>query len=322
MEDLPGNLGKDMKSFTPPKPSKRSEDRTLLSVGSDGKVKRVRWLKPFIIIGIFLLVAVAATGGYFYFLYKTERVKNNRLQNALNGLQQEMKSLRTQEKESPPHNEVMPRSQKPAVIKTEPAEKPLPKTSFTRAESDDSTASDVAETGQQAAESLTKTTGGGALTETTESLTGTTESETEAVTEAEAADTLNEKKEKAIPVQSEKDALVLLRDFNTSYSASGKILIEFDVKNTNPDSGRISGHAIVVLKADKNEWLPLPLVDIFSGRPSGKEIGKPFSISNFKTLKFESESRIKPRRYKVATVFVFTETSELMLEKDFPVISE
>lgn len=127
--------------------------------------------------------------------------------------------------------------------------------------------------------------------------------------------------EKTQPSPSDQSPRIRLEDFKVTYIKRRRIL-NMQIRIRNTDSKRISGHAVVVLKPNKRKrrgWLSVPRVRLISGKPSGKEIGNPFSISNFKILKFSAKKQRYPKWYKIATVFVFGEAGDLLLKEDFPV---
>lgn len=130
--------------------------------------------------------------------------------------------------------------------------------------------------------------------------------------------------EPEVPAPPEKRLVVDIDNFKVSYIQRRRILnVSCVVRNMS--SNRVSGHAILILKPDKRKqrkWLTLPPVKLVSGRPTGKATGETFSISKFKTLKFQAKRQWSPKRFKTATVFVFAETGELFLEKDFPIEME
>jgi len=98
--------------------------------------------------------------------------------------------------------------------------------------------------------------------------------------------------------------------------------VQFTVKNTSPNSKRVSGHAIVVLKGEQlrqDNWLAIPRISLSNGKPTGRQRGYPFGINHFKTMRFKSNLPKSPEIYREATVFIFTGKGDLLLEKDFPV---
>ena len=97
--------------------------------------------------------------------------------------------------------------------------------------------------------------------------------------------------------------------------------VQYKVINTGSKEQPVSGKTIVVLKntdAEKNKWLPLPSVPLVAGRPSG-QWGRSFSIFNFRTMRFKVNDQPGPDQFNTATVFVFSLTGDLLLEKDFAV---
>jgi hypothetical protein len=125
------------------------------------------------------------------------------------------------------------------------------------------------------------------------------------------------------PVQPEKPGIISADEFNAAYNKRGKTLTaEVAIRNIDPDSNRVAGHAILIFKrgTDPRRWITLPPSDLVEGRPTGEQIGEEFAISRFKTLKFEAENISDPKPIKTATLFIFTQAGELMLEKDFPLM--
>jgi hypothetical protein len=115
---------------------------------------------------------------------------------------------------------------------------------------------------------------------------------------------------------------VALESFKVSrVSGSANVNAEFRIKNTSPESQKVSGHAVVVLKGDdlpKHKWLVIPAVDLVGDRPSGKS-GKRFSIQRFRTMRFTSRTPSDSGGFQTAAVYIFLKTGELVLQQDFPV---
>ncbi|UCE54239.1 MAG: hypothetical protein JSV31_02000 [Desulfobacterales bacterium] len=111
-------------------------------------------------------------------------------------------------------------------------------------------------------------------------------------------------------------------DFNITPQADTKNLkIQFKVKNTSPNSQRVSGHTMVVLKGDTlqpKKWLAVPQMPLVDGKPTGKQRGHGFAINYFRTMRFTTGVPPSPDQFKTATVYVFTRTGDLLLEKNFP----
>ena len=98
--------------------------------------------------------------------------------------------------------------------------------------------------------------------------------------------------------------------------------VQYMLRNTGSKAHAIAGRSVVILKnkGDDNQkkWLILPRVPLVSGKPSGKK-GRNFSIFNLKTMKFRANDQTGPGQFNTATVYIYSTTGKLMLEKDFPI---
>lgn len=116
---------------------------------------------------------------------------------------------------------------------------------------------------------------------------------------------------------------VAIEDFKLSAkSGNNSLRVRFKLKNTSSDSQHVSGHAIVVLKGEKiqrNQWVSLPEISLVEGKPNGRQQGKAFGIKNYKIMRFTAGKSRSPEIFQTASVYVFAETGELLLEQDFPV---
>jgi len=115
---------------------------------------------------------------------------------------------------------------------------------------------------------------------------------------------------------------VAIENFKLSVkSGNNSLRVRFKLKNTSPYSQHVSGHAIVVLKGEEiqqNQWVSLPGISLIDGKPTGRQQGNAFGISNFKIMRFTASKPHSPEKFQIASVYVFAETGELLLEQDFP----
>ena len=116
---------------------------------------------------------------------------------------------------------------------------------------------------------------------------------------------------------------VAIENFKFSVrSDNSSLRVQFKLKNTSPYSQHVSGHAIVVLKGEEiqqNEWVSLPGISLVEGKPTGRQQGSAFGISNYKIMRFTARKAHSPEKFQTASVYVFAKTGELLLEQDFPV---
>ena len=115
---------------------------------------------------------------------------------------------------------------------------------------------------------------------------------------------------------------VAVENFKVSrVSGSANVNAEFKIKNTSPESQKVSGHAVIVLKGSdlpKHKWLVMPAVGLVGEKPSGKN-GKRFSIQRFRTMNLTSRTPKHSDEFATAAVYVYLKSGKLILAEDFPV---
>jgi hypothetical protein len=114
---------------------------------------------------------------------------------------------------------------------------------------------------------------------------------------------------------------VAIENFKVSArSGSNSLRVQFKLKNTSLYSQYVSGHAVVVLKGEaieQGEWLSMPKIALVDGKPTGRQQGNGFGISNYRIMKFRASKPPSFETYQTASVYIFTKTGELLLEQDF-----
>ena len=136
-------------------------------------------------------------------------------------------------------------------------------------------------------------------------------------TSAKGSDINKKSLQPEIPLSVSADDLIVFHqpDLNT-------LRVQYMLRNTGSKAHAIAGRSVVILKNkgdhDQKKWLILPRVPLVSGKPSGKK-GRNFSIFNLKTMKFRANDQTGPGQFNIATVYIYSTTGDLMLEKDFPV---
>jgi hypothetical protein len=115
---------------------------------------------------------------------------------------------------------------------------------------------------------------------------------------------------------------VAIENFKLSVrSGNDSLRVQFKLKNTSPYSQYVSGHVIVVLKGEEiqqNQWVSLPGISLIEGKPTGRQHGNAFGISNFKIMRFTANKPPSAEKFQIASVYVFAQTGELLVEQDFP----
>jgi hypothetical protein len=104
-----------------------------------------------------------------------------------------------------------------------------------------------------------------------------------------------------------------------NHTDDNRLKVLFKIKNTSPNSQRVSGHAIVVLKGEQTGWLPIPWMPLVDGRPTGEQRGHSFGINYFKTMRLSTASPRHPEKFQTASVYIFTREGDLLFEQGYPV---
>ncbi len=275
-----------MKKPSTPK-SALSQNWTLMLVGSHGQTRTFTRFKGFVIGCAVLVAAALLFGAGAAYLYASKADKSQKLQQALVDSQKQMKALKKQKELLAARlvlngikvDDILDRSR--AAAETAEAEPSQPS---------DSAAPPVSAQKERAKQ--------------------------------RASDTDPEK-----PEQKRKRLLnpdeIGVEKFRLSFShASETLTVRFNITNNATDGEKLSGHAVVVLKADEtnqNTWRTLPETELVAGKPTGEEQGQSFSIHNFKRMRFKATDTEDPTRFKVAVVFIFDESGNLVKEREFSI---
>jgi hypothetical protein len=271
------------------KPKRTKPDRrwTLLFIGDHGRVVTLKRFKGIVFFAGFIFALSIAAIVLLYLYNQNIHKKNEKLQGSLDIFQKRIKALRH--------------------------EKDILMARLVLAET-------------RVKESLGESTEGRMdKSFQVEALKNTSQKETSTQSEKEKT-TLAAKepgKPGVAPKPQEPDLSVNVEDFNIqNLSAEKKLKIQFKIKNTSPNSQRVSGHAIVVLKGEDLKpkmWLSVPPIALVDGKPTGRQRGHGFAINYFRTMRFTTNAPPSPHQYKKAAVYVFTAEGDLLLEKDYPV---
>jgi outer membrane biosynthesis protein TonB len=96
------------------------------------------------------------------------------------------------------------------------------------------------------------------------------------------------------------------------------VRFQFDLKNMDPMGRKVNGYAFVVFKPEEGSDEPLracPWTPLEDGKPTIYKRGQYFSIARFKLVRGRMPQIQDVGRFKTATVYVYSETGSLLLEK-------
>lgn len=125
------------------------------------------------------------------------------------------------------------------------------------------------------------------------------------------------KPESIVPIRPEH---VDIDEFTIAYNRnSGMVKAKFKINKIDEEVITASGYAFVVLKSNdvlQSEWVTMPVSELVDGRPVQIKKGLSFSISRYKTMRFKKTITGEFKRFKIATVFVFDKTGQILIERD------
>ena len=325
MEDIQRKLEKDVVSQTLTKALKRTRRWTLIFVGNNGRIVNIRMFRGWITISAVTVFmgAVAAFG--FYFLYQSTMDENKRLRSSLGVTRQEIKSLRHQK------DILMAR----LVVAGSNAELNR-KVNISKVQVKDNVTAlqdpPVQKVQIEAKNAELKRKVNISKVQVKDNVIAlqtppVQKVQIEAKHDADNADKndvaeLGKDPDKAtVPVQPQKPPSVGVEDLTVSFdSYSNSLKVEFIVRKMDPDLQSVSGRTFAILKPDESDdrkWFALPAVDLVAGKPVRPKQGQFFGIARFKSITLEAKNLSVLNPYKYATVFVFSTSGDLILEKTF-----
>jgi len=135
----------------------------------------------------------------------------------------------------------------------------------------------------------------------------------------------------SLPPRAEKDKIgppvspsrILVKDFEIWQEPDGNAFkFQFALKNIDRESGRVAGHTFVVLNPDEGSREPVrafPWSPMKDGKPAIFKRGQFFSIARFKLVRGTLTDVSTINRFKTATVYVYSDTGDILVEKVFEV---
>jgi len=99
---------------------------------------------------------------------------------------------------------------------------------------------------------------------------------------------------------------------------NGNLLVRFDIRNISTESGDVSGRIFTILMPEDPslaDRLVVPTAKLKDGVPAEYRKGQYFSIAHFKPVKFKIKNHTDPELFKKASIFIFNNQGELIVEK-------
>ena len=133
------------------------------------------------------------------------------------------------------------------------------------------------------------------------------------------------------PTQAEKDKIaqsvfsanILVKNLEIwRKTDSNAFKFRFALKNVDHERGKIAGHTFVVLRPEEGSLEPIrpfPWSPLKDGKPAIFKRGQYFSITRFKFVSGTLTDVDTIKRFKIATVYVYSDTGDLLVEEVFEV---
>ena len=322
MEDLSGSMAQDSRVASPRREPKGAKSWTLLLVGELGNIVSFRLSKPLIVcltVGFATICAFAVFSIYSYYKMFSE---HESLVKGLDEAQSELVAankakeeaqirlafLETKakpEKKAKPHTVVKPKKKVRLEKKTEPAKtedkavadkkppiaisKAEPPAVFASADAKDVPSEEV------------------------EPVEEPTPAQPTDEDEAESGDDVEQVSPEDLLVEN----LEIWREVEAR-----SVKFRFSLKNVGVPGSKIRGYTFVVFKPEEGSQEPArgsPWTPLKDGRPTIFKRGQYFSIARFKYVRGTVPQIQYVERFETATIYVFTETGSLLLEKVYDV---
>jgi hypothetical protein len=321
MENLPRELEKEIAMMSSKKPARRTRRWMLLFVDDHGKIVPIigfKWLVFF--FGIIAIITMTTTS--FLYIRNANMLNENRiLHNEFTDVNQKMRTLRS-EKELLLARLILaePEKGESGSVTSNEALSQKENTSEKPSSSVDVEKSGIIVPPRESLPKVEKV----VLPETPAI------SITDIISEGQSRSGLtipetDETKESLAPdkAEQEKEFTVLVEDFSIVDDPEGNLKeVRFKLINTNKYEGPVSGRTFVVLRrknqiASQGKWLIFPEAELVSGKPLTIKKGRYFSIFRFNIVKFKLKEVAEKDLFNSATVFVYSENQQLLLEKEF-----
>jgi hypothetical protein len=309
MENTSRDLEHDSQVKSPDRSHKVPRCWTVLLVGDLGKIATFHMGKPLFIGLIASLSVILAVVIYSVVSYSSVRLENRRLRKDLDTLRAELETSEKAKEKALVGSMVL----KDGVKQTDRKDGPT----------SDRETKDVASKVRTPSRAATKT---------VEAKAPETPSPapTKAV-EAKAPETSSPAPTASQPTRAEKDKIeppvsathIVVKNFEIWQKADGNAFkFRFALKNVDHERGRIAGHTFIVLRPEEGSQEPVrafPWSPLKDGKPAIFKQGQYFSITSFKFVSGTLAGVNTIKRFKTATVYVYSDTGDPLVEEVFEV---
>lgn len=341
MENLSRNLAQNAQVKTPGHPHKTRRRWTVLLIGDLGKIVSFRVTKSLLLALPAFLAAMLAVASYSVISYESLRLENSQLRNNLDALRAEIETAekarekalvglmvlednikQTARKASPASDRktkrvtakaTKPRQAAKQTARPKPSETPKPVATKTAK-------ANASETPKPAATVSAKV-----------KPPETPKPAAKQTARVEASETAKPAAVASLPTEAEEHkiaspaspARILVKDLEVWREPDGSAFkFKFALKNIDQESGRVSGYTFVVFKPREISGEPIrafPWSPLKDRMPAIFKRGQYFAIAHFKFVRGTLTDVSTIDRFETATVYVYSDTGDLLAEEVFEV---
>ena len=337
MENLSRNVAQRAKVRNPGYPRKVPRRWTLLLIGEVGNVFSFRLTKSLLLALPALLAAVLAVATYSVVSYNALRMENSQLRDDMDMLRVKLETAEKAREKASVRLMVLEDSARQRMIKGNPTSdrntkeatskvtKPKTAANEKPSKTPKPIAQKIAEPkAAQIPKPVAAKAANGEPSETVKPpATQTVSLETAKTGEPASAAILPAEAEEDEILSPLSPARILVKDLEISRKSHGSpFKFQFALKNVDREGGRVAGYTFVVFKPAEGSGEPIrsfPWSPLKNGMPAIFKRGQYFAIAHFKFVRGTLTDVTTIHRFKTATVYVYSENGDLLVEKVFEV---
>ncbi|MCK4487136.1 MAG: hypothetical protein KAU38_10295 [Desulfobacterales bacterium] len=325
MENLSRNLAQNAQVKTPGHPHKTRRRWTVLLIGDLGKIVSFRVTKSLLLALPAFLAAMLAVASYSVISYESLRLENSQLRNNLDALRAELETAEKAREKALVGLMVLEDNIKQTARKASPASDRKTKRVTAKATKPRQAAKQTArpkpsETPKPAATVSAKV-----------KPPETPKPAAKQTARVEASETAKPAAVASLPTEAEEHkiaspaspARILVKDLEVWREPDGSAFkFKFALKNIDQESGRVSGYTFVVFKPREISGEPIrafPWSPLKDRMPAIFKRGQYFAIAHFKFVRGTLTDVSTIDRFETATVYVYSDTGDLLAEEVFEV---
>ncbi|MBW2330057.1 MAG: hypothetical protein JRF30_03795 [Deltaproteobacteria bacterium] len=326
MENLSRNLAQNVQVKTPGHPHRTRRRWTVLLIGDLGKIVSFRVTKSLLLALPAFLTAILAVVSYSVISYKSLRLENSQLRNNLDALRAELETAEKAREKALVGLMVLEDNIKQTARKASPASDRKTKRVTAKATKPKPVAKQTARV--EASETAKPAATVSAKVKPPETAKPTAKQ----TARVEASETAKPAAVASLPTEAEEHkiaspaspASILVKNLEIWRERDDNTFkFQFALKNIDRESGKIAGYTFVVLKPEEGSGEPIrafPWSPLKDGKPAIFKRGQYFSIARFKFVSGTLTDVSTISRFKTATVYVYSDTGDLLTEEVFEVV--